>query len=137
MSSNSKRRRSRRRKKAFKATVSKIEQAVGDALRSLRYKFVAQYAVFSTTGRCRGIFDFYHEKKRVAIEVNGTYWHSDPREYPDGPVYKTQRRAMKSWNKKVKYAEKIGVRIIILWEKDLQEAQDLKAYIKQVLKEQL
>ena len=135
--SKKKRKRTRRKKKAFVATVSKLEKEVGDALRRLRYKFKEQHPIFSTTGRCRGIFDFFLEAHGVAIEVNGTFWHSDPRHYPDGPVYKTQRRNAKSWKKKCKYAEQRGIRIIVLWEKDLRDAPDMKEYVSKVLKEEL
>ena len=132
-----KRKRTRRKRKAFTATVSKIERRVGEVLKSLRYKFQVQYPMFSTTGRCKGIFDFYLDAHKVAIEVNGTFWHSDPRVYPDGPKYKTQRRNAKSWKRKLKQAKQRGIRIIVLWEKDLEEADDIREYIKTVLRDEL
>jgi len=135
--SKKKRKRIRRKRKAFTATVSKIEKRVGEVLKSLRYKFQAQYPMFSTTGRCKGIFDFYLDAHGVAIEVNGTFWHSDPRVYPTGPIYKTQKKNARSWRRKCKQARQRGIRIIVLWEKDLEEADDIREYIKTVLKDEL
>lgn len=83
------------------------------------------------------MFDFYLTSHNVAVEVNGTFWHSDPREYPDGPQTKKQRRVARSWNKKVRYATQRGIRIIVLWEKDLRDAVDMREYIKAELRNQI
>lgn len=134
MRSNSSRRRSR---KLWIPKRSNLEIEVEDILRSLRYKFEAQYKLFSTRNRLRAVFDFYLTSHNVAVEVNGTFWHSDPREYPDGPQTKKQRRVARSWNKKVRYATQRGIRIIVLWEKDLRDAVDMREYIKAELRNQI
>ena len=126
-----------RKKKKFKPMVSKLESEVGKILVSLRYKHSAQYPIYSKRKRLRGVFDFYLTAHNTAIEVNGTYWHSDPRVYKNGPVYKSQKRAMRSWNKKVKHAKSLGIDIIVLWEKDLTEAEDMRQYVKDTLKDKL
>jgi len=114
-----------------------LEDEVGSALRSLRYKFEAQYKLYSTRDRLRAVYDFYLPAHDVAIEVNGTYWHADPRVYNPSKLGAQQRRVRRSWNKKVKYSEQRGIRIIVLWEKDLREAECMRTYIKNKLRTEL
>lgn len=127
----------RKRKKKFVPTESKLEQEVGAILRRLGYKHVKQCPIFSQRKRCRGIFDFFLTVHKVAIEVNGTYWHCDPRVYKDGPQYTTQRRNIRSWNRKMRYCEQLGIHVIVLWEKDLREAHCMYSYVRDTVRKEL
>ncbi len=55
---------------------------------------------------------------KVAIELNGTYWHCDSRAYPTGPKYETQRKAIKRDKKKYEYLRQKGYTVVIIWEYD-------------------
>lgn len=127
-------RRKKRKRKAWVANVSKLEKEVEAVLKSLRYKFQAQVPMYSTNNKLRGIFDFFLTSHGVALEINGTFWHSDPRVYPDGPKYKTQRINARSWKRKTAQADRNGIKIIVLWEKDLRDAPDMKEFIKRELR---
>lgn len=124
----------RRKRKRFIPNESKLEKEVGAILKKLGYKHVKQSPMFSTRGRCRGIFDFYLTSHRVAIEVNGTYWHCDPRAYPDGPKYTIQKKNIASWKRKVKYAKQLGIQILVLWEIDLRNADDMYEFVRNTVK---
>lgn len=128
---------SKRRRKLWVPKVSKLEHEVFAALKGLRYKIERQVPIYSTTGRLRGVFDFFLTAHNVALEVNGTYWHSDPRVYPNGPQTKSQRKAMRSWKKKLRYADLRGIRIIVIWEQDFVAAPDKKLFLRQLIKDQL
>lgn len=56
----------------------------------------------------------------IAIEVNGSYWHCDKRVF-QRPTNKRQARALKSDKRKYKLLRSLGYRLIILWEKDINE----------------
>lgn len=126
-----------KRVKKFVPTESQLEKQVGKILRKLGYKFRKQVAMYSTRKKCRGVFDFFLDAHDVAIEVNGTYWHSDPRAYPDGPVYKTQRRNARSWKKKMRYAKDRGIDVLVLWELDLTAAEDMYVYVRDTIRSYL
>lgn len=131
MPSTSRRPRSKRRRKKFVPCVSSLEKTVLRILRELGLKPKVQHHIYSTSGRLRGVFDFYFPKRKIALEVNGTFWHADPREWPEGPKYRAQKRAARSWKKKVRYAATRGIEIRVVWEIDL--AADPVAAIKKAL----
>ena len=55
----------------------------------------------------------------IAIEVNGTYWHSDPRFYPLGATTYSQKRVDKNYKAKKSIIYSKGMKLIELWEHDL------------------
>lgn len=56
----------------------------------------------------------------IAIEVNGAYWHCDKRVFPK-PINEKQRRVLITDRCKYKTLRSKGYRLIILWEKDINE----------------
>lgn len=64
--------------------------------------------------------DFAFEKSKVCIEVQGTFFHIDPRVYPNGPICNIQRKNYGRDKKKrqlVKYQQ--GWNIIEIWETEI------------------
>ena len=61
--------------------------------------------------------DFAFPKAKVAIECNGTYFHVDPRVYPDGPINAMQRKNLgrDKFKRKICCYE-LGWVIIPIWE---------------------
>ena len=57
--------------------------------------------------------------EHVILEVNGTYWHADPRFYPDGPVHVSQKRTVEIYTKKMELLHSIGFQVIEIWEHDI------------------
>lgn len=55
----------------------------------------------------------------IAIEVNGTYWHADKRQYTT--LDKTQAYVVDKDKRKYKMLRSKGYRLIILWEKDINQ----------------
>ena len=98
---------------------SKLEDSVVPALDSLGIEYIRQYAIRNDKGRFVCVYDFFIPSRNVAIEVNGTFWHSDPRFYPDGPVHEVQKRGARRWARKLELAASLGHSIIELWEHDM------------------
>lgn len=64
-------------------------------------------------------FDFYLVEYDIYVEIDGDYFHSNPRIYPDGPKTKTQKiNAYRDW-KKNKYCTDNGIHLIRFWESDI------------------
>ena len=113
---------------------SKLEEKFArDFLDRLGVDYVYQYKAVSI-GR---YFDFrlFPEQHGPVLEVDGTYWHADPRVFEGKKLNKTQQ-----WDKKVdeiknKWCSRNGVPLIRLWEKDINEHPTMvMEYLKEVLK---
>ena len=113
---------------------SKLEERFArNFLDRLGVDYVYQYKAVSI-GR---YFDFrlFPEQHGPVLEVDGTYWHADPRVFEGKKLNKTQQ-----WDKKVdeiknKWCSRNGVPLIRLWEKDINEHPTMvMEYLKEVLK---
>ena len=94
----------------------------------------------STDGRSVFVFDFHIPSSNTLIEVNGTFWHADPRvfqpqdivRYPGGRSFLAQDICRRDDNKR-KAAGQIGYQVITIWELDLKDdtwKQNLLKYSK-------
>ena len=67
-----------------------------------------------------GIFSFdLLVEEKFYIEVDGDFFHSNPRFYPDGPVSKIQKRNRYNDYRKNKYCEESGKILLRFWEYDI------------------
>lgn len=83
-------------------------------LEQVKEPFVRQYRVG------RYVFDFYLEKHNLLIEADGTFWHSDPRFYPDRNALSfTQNKNLENDKKKTLLAEQEGYKLLRIWEYDV------------------
>lgn len=100
------------------AKVSKLEDRVAEELDKLGIEFKRQLGINDPIkgGFCACV-DFLLSDGRI-LEVNGTYWHTDPRAYPDGPIYASQKRTLKRYEKKARLLRSFGKTVLELWEDD-------------------
>lgn len=78
--------------------------------------------------------DFAFPKSKIAIECDGTYYHIDPRIYPNGPKDKIQRRNFGRDKAKNTYLNNRGWTIIRCWETEINDGS-FKEFITCKLKE--
>lgn len=90
------------------------EVAVRDALDHMEISHVSQYRPEGT----RIIFDELISPDCL-IEVNGTYWHADPRVYSSGSLNHIQQNAKRRDSRKAAWAETHDYRLIVIWEDDI------------------
>lgn len=75
-------------------------------------------------------FDFKIDKCKILLEVNGDFWHANPKKYsaedivpfPDGKV-----KASVIWvndNRKRLTAESNGYKLLVIWESELTQMSD-------------
>lgn len=68
--------------------------------------------------------DFAFPDKKIAIECQGTYFHIDPRKYPNGPKDAIQRRNFgRDITKRKVCCDKLGWKIIEIWETEIDNNQ--------------
>jgi G:T-mismatch repair DNA endonuclease (very short patch repair protein) len=98
---------------------SKLEDVVAEQLDRLGVEHVRQFAFRDSLGRFAFVVDFWIPSHGCAIEVNGTYWHVDPRVYP-GAINATQRRCLEKYCRKLDELTQMGIRVGEAWEIDLE-----------------
>jgi len=69
-------------------------------------------------------FDFYLVDYNVYIEVDGDYWHSNPKTYPNGPKTKSQKINYARDLSKNKYCIKNNLTLYRYWECDILNSID-------------
>lgn len=102
------------------SSVSKLEDIAAEALTLQGVGYRRQVGIRGPLGRFVGCADFLLDDGRV-LEVNGTYWHSDPRAFPDGPQFPSQRRTEAQWARKTAALEALGIPLIVVWERELRD----------------
>ena len=100
--------------------VSKLEDEVAVVLDGLGVSYARQVPVRGAAGRFVACVDFMLSDGR-ALEVNGTFWHADPRVYPGGPEFPAQVRTAERWDRKVAALAALGIPVVVVWEKDLRD----------------
>ena len=71
------------------------------------------------------IFDFYLPELNYYIEVDGDYFHSNPKIYPNGPKTKTQKINWYRDIKKNEFCTKNNLKLLRFWESDILNHIDL------------
>ena len=98
--------------------VSQLERDVGVVLSGLGVKALPQFGFRGERGRFAAVVDFFLPDSRTALEVNGTFWHADPREFPNGPLHASQRRTLLRYERKLAFLRRQGTPVVEVWEID-------------------
>ncbi len=107
-----------------------IEREVESALTAASIPFEAQWQFGRST------VDFYIPGKKVAVEVNGDFWHANPEIYgKTKPMHRYHARAIAKDKLKLAKLKEAGIEVVVVWEKDLSERKDetLKQLISDIV----
>ena len=97
---------------------SKLEEDFArDFLDKLGVKFVWQFEA-KDIGR---FYDFYLPEHNLLIEIDGGYYHADPRVVDENKLSPMQMRNKRIDEYKNRWALAHGIPIIRIWEKDIRE----------------
>lgn len=97
---------------------SKLEQDFArDFLDVLKLNYIWQFEA-KDIGR---FFDYYLVDHNLIIEIDGSYWHGDPRVVKEENLTYVQKRAKRVDAYKDKWALEHGIPIMRIWEKDIRE----------------
>jgi very-short-patch-repair endonuclease len=79
-------------------------------------------------------FDFYVSKCNIYVEVDGDYFHSNPKFYPNGPKTNTQKINWYRDIKKSRYCLENNLKLLRFWECDiLNNPEEIKCKLKELL----
>jgi len=97
-------------------------------LDKLGIKYIHQF--FVPTSKNNGfIYDFAILDQsglmiELLLEIQGTYFHCDPRVYTNGPLYETQKKQIIRDNIKMKTAAYNGFSYMTIWEMDIHNSPE-------------
>lgn len=98
--------------------MSKLEDDFArDFLDKLGIEYVRQFEA-KDIGR---FYDFFLPKHRILLEIDGGYYHSDPRVVDENNLSPMQKRNKRVDELKDKWALTHGIPIMRIWEKDIRE----------------
>ena len=84
-------------------------------LEYLGVEYIQQFKL-SAIGR---YYDFYLPEHNILIEVDGDYWHADPKIYEKKDLNAIQKRNIRVDEQKNKYALMYGYVLLRFWEGDI------------------
>lgn len=97
---------------------SKLERDFArDFLEKLKVRYIWQFEA-KDIGR---FYDFFLPDHNLIIEVDGSYFHSDPRLVKESEMNPMQKRNKRVDELKNKWALMHGIPIVRIWEKDIRE----------------
>lgn len=109
--------------------VSKIEDVVALEFNRRRMAYRRHPTLFSQN-RVRRCYPDFLLPQPFVVEVNGTFWHTDPRQYPNGPTCKTQENNLKAYERKKQILKDNGLGLLELWEIDIEH--DVRHAVDQI-----
>lgn len=101
---------------------SSLETIVGKVLADLGVSAIPQHCIRAASGgRWIACVDFYLPAYRAALEVNGTFWHADPRVYGGPELKPAQIRTLERYARKEAALRAMDIPILEVWEADVRE----------------
>lgn len=102
----------------FKQTKTKPHTAFGKILEELNFEYEEESIVGCFT------FDYYISSLKLYVEVDGDYFHSNPKMYSNGPVTKTQKLNHSRDGKKNKFCVEKSLKLLRFWENEILNTPD-------------
>jgi len=106
--------------------ISKLETSIQEILNKMGITYTTQFCL--KVDKMRRFYDFLLVDIKLLIEVNGDYWHANPKLYKENDIlnYKKigTRTAQDVWNKdkfKKELAEKKGYSVVYIWESEIHD----------------
>jgi very-short-patch-repair endonuclease len=97
----------------FGKTKTLPHKLLSNVLEDLKIKYEEEKSLYYWN------FDFYLIDYDVYIEVDGDYWHSNPKFYPNGPETKSQKINYTRDISKNNYCKKNNIKLMRFWENDI------------------
>ena len=99
----------------YSSITSKPELLVISWIKNEGYDISTQYPLGNF------LYDCHVKNTNILIEVNGDYWHCNPKVYTTGAINEMQKSHIRRDFAKKGFASKQGYYLITVWEKDINE----------------
>jgi very-short-patch-repair endonuclease len=112
----------------FKHTKTECHIRFENILKKLEIKYEDEFVVEYWS------FDFYLPEYNFYIEIDGDYWHSNPKFYPDGPKTKAQKINYTRNISKNNFCIKNNLNLLRFWENQIiNNEKDIICNLKKLL----
>jgi G:T-mismatch repair DNA endonuclease (very short patch repair protein) len=107
-------------------SVSKLEGRIGSILIQMGFQIESQFMIKKLS------YDFLVANTNLIVEVNGDFWHANPKKYKATDILKFPKEhviAESLWKKderKLNLAKASGYQVITLWEADIDKLSDVE-----------
>ena len=110
---------------------SKLEKMfIEQFIKPLEIEYQTQYYIKEIKQYC----DVYIPSKNLIVECDGSFWHCDPRLFPNGPIYDYQKNKIERDKIKTDYLINKGYELLRFWEVDIIDNPEL---VKEKLNEKI
>jgi very-short-patch-repair endonuclease/Zn ribbon nucleic-acid-binding protein len=99
--------------KPYKYKINKLEETISGKLRELGLNF--NYSIILNGYQ----FDFGCAEHRILLEVQGDYWHGNPKIYKKRELNSTQKKNSQRDKEKIKFVKKHQMKLYHIWESDI------------------
>lgn len=106
-----------------KKKITKPELAVQNILDELNIKYKFQAGIRNDKGQYIAIVDFL--VGQIVVEVQGDFWHCNPKIYLNGPKYSAQYHTLDNDKRKFESLSSMGYKFLYLWENDIKNQLEL------------
>lgn len=101
---------------------SKLElEFIENFIKPLGVEYITQYYIKDIRQYC----DVYIPSKNLVIECDGSFWHCDPRMFPDGAKYDYQKEKIEKDKIKNSYLANNGYNLLRCWELDIKYSPEM------------
>lgn len=111
----------RMNEKSFSLSSKLEDYFIDNFIKPLNIEFKRQYYIKEINQFC----DIYIPSFNLVIECDGSFWHSDPRLFPNGPKYEYQVMKLEKDKIKNEYLTSHGFILLRFWEIDIKENKKL------------
>lgn len=94
---------------------SEPERKIRTILESSNICFIQEHVLSSNS---KFVYDFHISNSKLLIEVQGDYWHCNPKVFPK-PINDYQKYAIVRDFRKKEYAKNLGFTVLPIWEYDI------------------
>lgn len=108
--------------------ILQLQSRFGNSLEKEVATILAQLGMTYQTSKTleRRVFDFFLPDYSTLIECDGTFWHADPRFFPNREgLYEVQKRSVVNDRQKDEIARNKGYRLLRFWEYDVYHNREL------------
>ena len=80
--------------------------------------------------------DEYYPKYKVAVEINGDYWHANPKfysaDYYNNRIKLTAAQIWEKDNCRINALKKFGIKVFLIWEYQIKDKKLLNKKMKEI-----
>lgn len=104
------------------------ERLFEDILKTKEIMYIKQYSFLNS----KFIYDFYLPEKNLLVEIDGDYWHGNPRKFRI--LDKVQKHNNRNDVIKTKLAVEKNTKLVRIWEYDIKNSTaEFKKTLKEIL----